>query len=58
MKKVSGSWTNVQSWETSGSGRNASVIETYAVSKGTYRVVASIKAGTENKAPVSAERTY
>lgn len=58
QKKVSGSWTYVQSWETSGSGRNATVLETYSVSKGTYRVVASIKAGTESKSPVSAERIY
>lgn len=32
--------------------------ETYSVSRGTYRVVASIKAGTESKSPISAERTY
>lgn len=58
QKKVSGSWTYVKSWETSGSGRNATVLETYSVSRGTYRVVASIKAGTESKSPISAERTY
>ena len=28
------------------------------VSGGTYRVVALIKAGTESKSPISAERTY
>ena len=46
QKKVSGSWVYVQSWESSGSGRNATIAETYSVSRGTYRVVASIKAGT------------
>ncbi len=58
QKKVSGSWVYVQSWESSGSGRNATIAETYSVSRGTYRVVASIKAGTESKSPISAERTY
>ena len=48
----------VQSWESSGSGRNATIAETYSVSRGTYRVVALIKAGTESKSPISAERTY
>ena len=58
QKKVSGLWVYVQSWESSGSGRNATIAETYSVSRGTYRVVASIKAGTESKSPISAERTY
>ena len=58
QKKVSGSWTYVNSWETSGKGRNASILETYSVSRGTYRVVAYIKAGTESKSPISAEKTY
>lgn len=58
QKKVSGSWVYVQSWESSGSGRNATIAETYSVSRGTYRVVALIKAGTESKSPISAERTY
>lgn len=38
QKKVSGSWVYVQSWESSGSGRNATIAETYSVSRGTYRV--------------------
>ena len=50
--------SDVQSWESSGSGRNATIAETYSVSRGTYRVVALIKAGTESKSPISAERTY
>lgn len=58
QKKIAGSWMEVKSWETSGSGRNASVLETYPVSNGTYRVVASIRAGTESKTSVSAERIY
>ena len=58
QKKVSGSWVYVQSWESSGSGRNPTIAETYSVSRGTYRVVALIKAGTESKSPISAERTY
>lgn len=58
QKKVSGSWVYVQSWESSGSGRNATIAETYSVSRGTYRVAALIKAGTESKSPISAERTY
>lgn len=32
QKKVSGSWVYVQSWESSGSGRNATIAETYSVS--------------------------
>ena len=58
QKKVSGTWTNVKSWDKSSAGRNASIAETYSVSKGTYRVYASIKAGTESKNITSAERTY
>lgn len=57
QKKVSGEWIDVESWEDSGT-RNASVAETYSVSRGTYRVVMTCSADEETKTATSAERTY
>ena len=57
QKKVSGEWIDVESWEDSGT-RNASVSETYSVSRGTYRVVMTCSADGETKSATSAERTY
>lgn len=57
QKKVSGAWVDVESWEDSGT-RNASVAETYSVSRGTYRVVMTCSADGETKTAISAERSY
>lgn len=58
QKSVSGKWVNVKSWEDSSSSRSATVAKTYQVSRGTYRTVATLKANTESKTAVSANRTY
>lgn len=57
QKKVSGEWIDVESWEDSGT-RNASVAETYSVSRGTYRVVMTCSADGETQSATSAERVY
>lgn len=48
----------MESWEDSGTGRNLSVVETYSVSRGTYRLVVTVTANTETKTAISDERTY
>ena len=59
LQKWSGSyWTKVAMWETSASGRNASILKTCQVSKGKYRVVVYTKAGSETKTRTSASKTY
>lgn len=59
LQRKSGSyWIDVESWEDSGTGRNLSVVETYSVSRGTYRLVVTVTANTETKTAISDERTY
>lgn len=59
LQKKSGSyWIDVESWDDSGTGRNLSVVETYSVSRGTYRLVVTVTANTETKTAISDERTY
>ena len=59
LQKLSGNtWISVKSWEYSSSGKVASIIETYQVSRGTYRVVAYVKADTESKTIYSDKRVY
>lgn len=59
LQKWSGSyWTKVAMWETSASGRIASIQRTCNVSKGKYRVVVFAKAGSETKTKTSASKTY
>lgn len=55
---VSGVWQDVKSWEESSSGRSVSISNTYQVSKGTYRVVATCQANSEVKEVISASETY
>lgn len=58
QRYVSGRWENVKIWEDSKVGLKASVVETYQVARGTYRVVMNCGANTEHKSFTSAERTY
>ncbi len=58
QRYVSGRWENVKVWEDSRVGLKASVVETYQVARGTYRVVMNCGANTEHKSFTSAERTY
>lgn len=59
LQKQSGDdWIDVESWEDSSTNRNLSIVETYSVSRGTYRVVVTVTANTETKTTVSATRTY
>lgn len=51
-------WLNKKSWSKSSSGTSTFVNEDYSVPKGTYRVVAKVKANTESKTITSASRTY
>lgn len=58
QKSVSGTWVDVDSWENSSDTRSTSVVETYQVSRGTYRVTMTCSADGETKTATSAERTY
>lgn len=58
QKSVSGSWTDVEEWEDSNTGRSTTIDETYEVSKGTYRVVMTCRANTETQNLTSTSKTY
>lgn len=59
LQKQSGDdWIDVETWEDSSTKRNLSIVETYSVSRGTYRLVVTVTANTETKTAVSATRTY
>lgn len=58
QKKTSSGWQEVESWKTSSNGRSAAIAESYQVSKGTYRVVASFIADSESKSMTTASKTY
>lgn len=58
QKKSGNNWVDVKSWHNTGNSGYTGVIETYSVSKGTYRVTASIKVDSETKNVTSAARTY
>ena len=58
QKQSGNDWIDVESWEDSSTNRNLSIVETYSVSRGTYRVVVTVTANTETKTTVSVTRTY
>lgn len=58
QKKTSDGWKDTKTWKVEGQGGYTLLSKTYLVSKGTYRVYATVKAGTETKHPVSATKTY
>lgn len=58
QKSVSGTWTNVESWEASSDSRSASVNTTYQVSRGTYRVTMTCSANGESESTTSETKTY
>ena len=58
QKSVSGTWTDVESWEVSSDNRSASVNTTYQVSRGTYRVTMTCSANSESTSATSATKTY
>lgn len=59
LQKQSGEdWVDVESWEDSSTKKNLLVVETYSVSRGTYRVVVTVTANTETKTAISATKTY
>ncbi|MBR1743847.1 MAG: hypothetical protein IJ733_18700 [Lachnospiraceae bacterium] len=57
QKKISGTWSNLKSWDDQG-GRNAAVEDTYTVTGGIYRVKVYCSAGTEEKTFYSAIRNF
>lgn len=58
QRRTTNGWEDVRTWSASGKGGRTSVYETCDVSKGTYRVYAIVKAGSETRYPISATRTY
>ncbi len=58
QKKTGSNWVNVKAWEATGNRGYTGIIETYSVSGGTYRVIATIKADSETKNVTSATKTY
>lgn len=58
QKKSGNAWIDVEFWEDSSTEKNLSIVETYSVSRGTYRLVVTVSANTETKTAISGERTY
>ena len=58
QRKSGNDWIDVESWEDSSTERYLSVLETYSVSRGTYRLVVTVTANTETKTVISNEKTY
>lgn len=58
QRRIAERWEVVKVWTAEGKGNRTSVSETYSVSKGTYRVYATVKAGSETKYPTSATKIY
>ena len=58
QKSVSGTWTDVESWEASSDSRKASIDTTYQVSRGTYQLVMTCSANGESTSATSASKTY
>lgn len=51
-------WLSTKSWAKTSSSAYVSINETYPVPKGTYRVVATVKADTESRTITTASKTY
>lgn len=51
-------WLSTKTWYKSTNGISTTVNETYTVPKGTYRVVATVKADTESRTITTASKTY
>lgn len=58
QRRTAEGWEDVKTWSTAGQGGYTFLFETYSVSKGTYRVYAIVKAGSETQYPISASKTY
>lgn len=58
QRRTASGWENVKTWNMKKDSGYTFLSETYSVSKGTYRVYAIVKAGSETKYPVSATKTY
>ncbi len=58
QRKSGNDWIDVESWEDSSTKNSLSVMETYSVSRGTYRLVVTVTANTETKTAYSKEKKY
>lgn len=58
QKKSENGWLDVKSWKNTGNGGYTGVIKTYPVSRGKYRVIATIKADSETRNVTTVTRTY
>lgn len=58
QRKSGNDWIDVESWEDSSTKSSLSIMETYSVSRGTYRLVVTVTANTETKTAISDEKTY
>ncbi len=58
QRKSGNDWIDVESWEDSSTKNSLSIMETYSVSRGTYRLVVTVTANTETKTAISNEKTY
>ena len=58
QRKSGNDWIDVESREDSSTKSSLSIMETYSVSRGTYRLVVTVTANTETKTAISDEKTY
>ncbi|MBE5948589.1 MAG: hypothetical protein E7261_06105 [Lachnospiraceae bacterium] len=58
QRETSSGWDDVVTWEASNASRRTTISETYQVSRGTYRVVATVTADSESMTVTSTTETY
>ena len=58
QRETSSGWDDVATWEESNASRRTTISETYQVSRGTYRVVATVTADGETATKTSTTETY
>ncbi len=58
QRETSSGWEDVATWEDSNASRRTTISETYQVSRGTYRVVATVTADGESATITSTIETY
>lgn len=58
QRETSSGWDDVATWEDSNTSRRTTISETYQVSRGTYRVVATVTADGETATKTSTTEIY
>lgn len=58
QKKSGSNWVSINVWESSCVETSSKLMKNYVVTKGTYRVLSTIRVNTETKSVLSTNQTY